>query len=133
MNKRTFIRNLAAFTAISPFLSFDLSAKETATDPYPVEEEDFWVRIRKDYALKPEYINLENGYYNIAPLPTIKKFISHVEEVNYEGSYYMRTVQWENKKRIASRLAAWLGCSSNELIITRNATESLDMIISGFP
>ena len=45
----------------------------------------------------------------------------------------MRTVQWENKEKIASRLAAWLNCGKDELIITRNATESLDMIISGFP
>ncbi len=133
MNKRTFIRNIAAFTALSPFISFDLSAKEAVTDPYPDEDEAFWERIRRDYSLKPDYINLENGYYNIAPIPTLKKFISHVEKVNYEGSYYMRTVQWENKKRIASRLADWLGCQPGELIITRNTTESMDMIISGFP
>jgi selenocysteine lyase/cysteine desulfurase len=43
----------------------------------------------------------------------------------------MRTVQVENKKAIAAKLAAVAGCSPNELIITRNTTESLDMIISG--
>jgi selenocysteine lyase/cysteine desulfurase len=45
----------------------------------------------------------------------------------------MRTVQWENKKKVAQRLANWLGCGGDELIITRNTTESLDMVISGFP
>lgn len=124
---------MGAITAVTPFLPFDLQAFEADTEPYPEDEEAFWKRIRKDYSLKPDYVNLENGYYNIIPVPTLKKFIAHVEEVNYQGSYYMRTVQWDNKKKIAARLASWLGCKSSELIITRNTTESLDMIISGFP
>jgi len=32
---------------------------------------------------------------------------------------------------MATKLAALAGCSPEELIITRNATESLDMIIGG--
>jgi selenocysteine lyase/cysteine desulfurase len=54
-----------------------------------------------------------------------------VREVNYQGSYYMRTVQHENKKSVAAKLAAIADCSPDELIITRNTTESLDMIIGG--
>jgi selenocysteine lyase/cysteine desulfurase len=45
----------------------------------------------------------------------------------------MRTVQWENKKKRAAALASLLGCAADELIITRNTTESLDTIIGGFP
>jgi selenocysteine lyase/cysteine desulfurase len=63
----------------------------------------------------------------------MSRFLEHVKNINYEGSYYMRTVQWENKKRVTSRLAALVGCSSDQLIITRNTTESLDMIIGGYP
>jgi selenocysteine lyase/cysteine desulfurase len=43
----------------------------------------------------------------------------------------MRTVQFDNKKLMASKLASIAGCSPDELIITRNTTESLDMIIGG--
>ena len=52
---------------------------------------------------------------------------------NYQGSYYMRTVQWENKNAVAARLAKLLNCSDKELVVTRNTTESLDLIIGGFP
>jgi len=93
--------------------------------------EDFWAGIRNGYKLKPDYINLENGYYNFLPESLLESFINHVREVNYQGSYYMRTVQFDNKKNIATRLAAMAGCSVEELIITRNTTESLDMIIGG--
>lgn len=134
MDKRSFLKRIGQAAAITPFLPFNLHAFESESLPYPdPDREDFWLRIRSDYHLKPDYINLENGYYCIAPGPTLQKFIGHVKEVNYQGSYYMRTVQWDNKERIAQRLANWLGCPESGLIITRNATESLDMVISGFP
>ena len=137
MQKREFLRMAAMGAVSAPFLlqridelldkRQGLSAAEVAKD------EDFWAEIRRGYRLKPDYINLESGYYNIIPKPTLEAFLGHVREVNRQGAHYMRTVQWENKKRIAARLAAWLGCSDGELIITRNTTESLDMIITGYP
>ncbi len=98
-----------------------------------VYNEDFWLEVRKGYRLNPDIINLENGYYNIIPEQTLERFIKHVREVNYQGSYYMRTVQFENKKAMAVKLAAIAGCATDELIITRNTTDSLDTIISGYP
>ena len=58
----------------------------------------------------------------VAMVPSVEK----VRMVNYEGAYYMRTVQWENKNRITARLAGLLGCPADTLVITRNTTESLD-------
>jgi selenocysteine lyase/cysteine desulfurase len=92
-----------------------------------------WNKVRSDYDLKPDYINLESGYYNIIPKPTMQVFLDKVQMVNYEGSYYMRTVQWENKKRITERLAKLVGCTSETIAITRNTTESLDLVIGGYP
>jgi selenocysteine lyase/cysteine desulfurase len=94
-------------------------------------DEQFWKTIRKDYLLKPEYINLENGYYNFIPQPLLEKFIGHVREVNYQGAYYMRNNAVENKKRVTAKLAALMGCSAEEVAITRNTTESLDIVIAG--
>jgi selenocysteine lyase/cysteine desulfurase len=90
-------------------------------------DEAFWAGI------KPDYINLENGYYNIQPGPVLEAFLQHVREINYQGSYYMRTVQFDNKRAMAAKLAAIGGCGPEDLIITRNTTEALDMIIGGYP
>ena len=135
MEKRQFLKRIGQVAVMSPFLPLGLQAQSTyVEEPYPTGNDDeFWKRIRKDYALKPDYINLENGYYNFAPQPTLNKFIEHVKMVNYEASYYMRTVQWENKNKVAERLAKMVGVNVEELIITRNTTESLDMVIGGFP
>ena len=59
------------------------------------------------------------------------KYLEHIKEINKQGAYYMRTVQFDNKNAAAARLAALAGCNADELIITRNTTESLDMIING--
>jgi selenocysteine lyase/cysteine desulfurase len=45
----------------------------------------------------------------------------------------MRTVQFDNKKKMVEKLGTLLGCDGDELVITRNTTESLDTIIAGFP
>lgn len=135
MEKRTFLRHLGHAVAASPFLFTPWSSKATPVSfPLPAgPEPDFWSRIRADYDLKPDYVNLENGYYNIIPRPTLEAFVEKVRMVNYEGAYYMRTVQWENKNRISARLAKLLGCPADTLAVTRNTTESLDTIIGGYP
>ncbi|HZE85628.1 MAG TPA: aminotransferase class V-fold PLP-dependent enzyme [Puia sp.] len=137
MKKRTFLKGLG-FAGIGATLSGSAMAEwigRWGQQPASVlaDNEDFWVGIRGGYNLKPDYINLENGYYNILPAAILEAFIGHVRQVNYEGAHYMRTVQFDNKKAVAARLAALAGCSADELIITRNTTESLDLIIAGYP
>ena len=136
MNKRTFLKSLGLF-GLSPFSTYPSIEKivDSASQLSPEQlagDEFFWESIRQGYRLKSDYINLENGYYCIQPQESLEHFINHVREVNYQGSYYMRTVQYDNKKATAARLASLLGCSAEELIITRNTTESLDMVIGGF-
>ena len=135
MKKRAFLKNISLAAMGMPFMNSafasslqnlqHLSSAEIAI------EEDFWLQVRKDYDLKPEYINLESGYYNIIPTPTLNHMIAHAKMVNYEGSYYMRTVQWDTKDKMVVKLAAVVGASAKNIIITRNTTESLDMVIKG--
>ena len=136
MNKRTFLKN-TTLLGLSSFAGLNSFGKiaDTITDMTPdntINDENFWMNIRTGYKLKPDFINLENGYYCIQPQEILEKYFEHIREVNLQGAYYMRTVQFENKKAAAKRLAEIAGCNADELIITRNTTESLDMIISGF-
>jgi selenocysteine lyase/cysteine desulfurase len=135
MDKRTFIKNAGLIGMGGLFGLKNLESLVKSVSAVPVAEisrdEDFWAAMRKEYRLKPDYINLENGYYCFLPQQTLERFIDHVREVNYQGSYYMRSVQFENKKAMAVKLSELAGCSADELIITRNTTESLDMIIGG--
>jgi len=134
MDKRTFLKNasllgIGSLTALPSFGSIFVAA--AAPEAASGNDEEFWNRIRKGYTLKPVYINLENGYYCIQPREILDAYKKHIDEVNVQGAYYMRTVQFDNKAAAAKKLATLVGCSSDELVITRNTTESLDMIIGG--
>ena len=135
MNKREFLKNVSLAAVGLPFIrtsfSTSLNTLKHLSPNQIATEEDFWLQVRKDYSLKPDYINLESGYYNIIPNPTLNHMIDHARMVNYEGSYYMRTVQWDQKNAMAAKLAKVVGTSAKNLIITRNTTESLDMVIKG--
>ena len=135
MDKRQFLGRMGKMAMAVPLIPYHLQAtEEDHSKSYETKtDEEFWLRIREDYLLKPDYINLENGYYNFIPTPTLHKYIERLKMVNYEASYYMRTVQWDNKAKVRDRLAKFVGSTPEELVITRNATESLDLIIGGFP
>jgi len=137
MNKRDFIKKTAllSFGSLLPFNKLEAAIKpyEKINPTTLANDELFWLEIRKAYKLKEDYINLENGYYCIQPTEILEAYFNHIREVNLQGAYYMRTVQNENKRKAAAALAELAGCSKDELIITRNTTESLDMIIAGTP
>jgi len=123
-------------TLSTPFLSykgFDQSEDIDYSQRKSLSEENFWKSIRKDYLLKKDYVNLENGYYCFIPQPTLNKYLEHVKRINFEGSYYMRNQLDLDKRKTAERLSNLVNCDKDELAITRNTTESLDLIISGFP
>ena len=136
MKKRTFIKSFGAFSLI-PFFNipsevFDETSSIDSLKKIS-EEKELWETVRSHYKLNPDYINLESGFYNIIPSPTLNSFINHVKRINYEGSFYMRNYLEKDKEEITNSLATLVGCKKDELIITRNTTESLDLIISGFP
>ena len=136
MDKRAFLKTLAVGSLATPQLFKKIDNLVATIDHLPPEKvaqnNDFWAEIRRGYRLKPDYINLENGYYCITPQETLENLIHHAREVNYQGSWYMRTVQWDNKQMIADRLADKLGAEHGEVIVTRNTTESLDTVIGGY-
>ena len=132
VDKRDFIRTLGS-ASLGLMFSPDLLARYSAM-PYEriAEDEAFWRTIRGKYRLTPDYINLENGYYSMQAEPVLDAFIGHVRSINVQASRYMRTRQPDDKLRVRTRLAKMAGVSPEELIITRNTTESLDTVINGF-
>src|SRR3984885_8911739 len=132
MNKRLFL-STAGNASLGLMFSPGLVAQYATMPPVSVaQDEPFWAALRSQFRLSDNYINLENGYYCFQPQPVLDAFIDNVRAVNLEASHYMRTRQFDDKRRAREKLAAFAGCSPEELIITRNTTESLDTVISGF-
>ncbi|HTK56571.1 MAG TPA: aminotransferase class V-fold PLP-dependent enzyme [Gemmatimonadales bacterium] len=131
MHKRDFLRGMAG-GSLALFFGDELWARYAAMPASALAgDEKFWGTIRRKYHLTSAYINLENGYYSMQSEPVLTKFIDHVRMLNAEAAHYMRTRMADDKLAVRTRLAALAGCGAEELIITRNTTESLDTVIAG--
>jgi selenocysteine lyase/cysteine desulfurase len=131
MNKREFLRTMGG-ASLGVLLGDRVWAQYAQVPPSALApDERFWALIRQQYRLTPDYINLENGYFSMQARPVLEAFVGRVREINYEASHYMRTRQFDDKLAARTQLAAMGGCSPEELIITRNTTESLDTVIAG--
>lgn len=97
-------------------------------------DEKYWKRIaRKYYKVTPDYINLENGYFGVQSKPVLEAFLKNSARVNSELARFARKVYPELSASVKKTLAAFLQVSDEEIIITRNATEALNIAIQGYP
>jgi selenocysteine lyase/cysteine desulfurase len=136
MNKRDFIKKLGGTALLTTgFLTQteNMFAGVSHRSPHELAaDEDFWAMVRSGYRLKPDYINLENGYYCIVPQETLNRFINRVKDINFQGSWYMRNHRFDDNLEIRKKLAKLVGATAEEVVLTRNTTESLDTVISGY-
>ena len=131
MNKREFLRT-SAVGGLGLLLGDRAWARFAGLSTEQIAQDDeFWTAIRAKYRLKPDYINLESGYYSMQATPVLEAFIEKVREINFEASFYLRGPQVPDKAAARDRLAALAGCSPAELCITRNTTESIATVVSG--
>lgn len=133
LSKRQFLKSLVGTATLSTWAGLDEVLANAAATPAPVlaQQEDFWATIRTAYPVTTDFIQLENGYYSLTARPVMDNYLKHIQAVNSVSSYYMRTRQYDDKRVSQTQLATLLGCSPDELIITRNTTESLDTVIGG--
>jgi selenocysteine lyase/cysteine desulfurase len=98
------------------------------------DDEKFWKKIaKKYYAVDNSHINLENGYYGIQPAPVSKAFQKNIDIANAGAARFARKDFPVLSSAVKKELAAFLAVSDEEIIITRNATEALNIAIQGYP
>lgn len=98
------------------------------------DDEKYWKQIaRKYYPVTDDYINLENGYFGVQAKPVLQAFQKNTLLVNTELARYARKEYPDAAKAVKKTLAAFLQVSDEEIIITRNATEALNIAIQGYP
>ena len=98
------------------------------------DDEKYWHRIaRKYYNVASDYINLENGYFGVQSKPVLQAFQKNTARVNSELARFARKIYPEMSAAIKKELAGFLQVSDEEIIITRNATEALNIAIQGYP
>ncbi len=105
-------------------------AAATAKQGSPAEiatDEDFWSQVRNEFTTDRTVINLNNGYASPAPR-TVQEAQRRYLDFTNMGPYHTMVHQLEPKVETARRMVAeTAGCDPEEIAITRNSSESLEI------
>ncbi len=94
-------------------------------------DEQFWYSVRGAFNLSPHFINFENGYFSPQPEAGIDEVCKNARTINEAPSFYMRRKLADDTREMHQLLAHFAGCSDEEILLTRNTTESLNIVIMG--
>ncbi len=139
IERRSFLKKGGTLAIASAFLPLTPASKGSLivqkpngkSDDELVRDETFWYQVQQSYVQNPHFINLEAGYFSPSANVTLEDQVNNVRMINESPSFYMRRKQFEERDAIRQQLADFAGCGSDELIMTRNTTESLNIIIQG--
>lgn len=94
-------------------------------------DEDFWFEIQQAFTLDRTHVNLNNG--GVCPSPRVvhDALRRYLEFSNQAPVYNMWKILEPQIETVRQRLAASFGCDPEEIAITRNASESLEICILG--
>ncbi len=134
-SRRQFLRSVLAAPAALPALRDDSvervwRAGEFVRDRTPAEvaaDEDYWHEIQQAFDTDRTLINLNNG--GVCPSPRVVQAAlrRHLEYSNQVPVYHMWRHLEPQIESVRRGLARAFGCDPEEMAITRNASEALEI------
>ena len=142
MNRRRFFQGFSASAAgalaAAAFQTDALARAQSAASEVSgraadtvARDEDFWMNIRHAFTVDRNMVNLNNGGVSPAPKIVMDTEVRYLEVENLSPSYYMWSVLDPGIETVRRRLARTFGCDPEEIAITRNASEGLEIVQLG--
>jgi selenocysteine lyase/cysteine desulfurase len=134
--RRDFLRQvvpagLAGMAALNTdWLARAASATAAAADRTPAElaaDESYWREIQQAFTLDRTILNFNNGYTCPSPRVVHEALKRYLDISNQAPIHYMWNQMEPNVETVRRNLAAEIGCDAEELAITRNASEGLQI------
>src|SRR5499427_9524485 len=134
--RREFLRQVVpagvvGLTALkSNWLDRVMAATAAVADRSPADvasDENYWREIQQAFTLDRTIINLNNGYTCPSPRVVHEALKRYLDMSNQAPIHYMWNMLEPNIETVRRKLAAEVGCDAEELAITRNASEALQI------
>ena len=139
--RRTFLRSMVAATAATPTLTNHalacvVRAAHAVEGRRPEDvaaDEDFWREVQQAFDIDRGMINLNNG--GVAPSPRVVQaaLLRYLAVSNQAPAITMWGWIEPEIEAVRRRLAVSFGCDPEEMAITRNASEALEIVQLGVP
>lgn len=100
----------------------------------PIEaaiDEDYWATIQQAFSVTRGIVNLNNGGVSPSPRIVTEAFVRYTWQQEDATAYTMWQILEPQSETIRTGLAEIFGCDAEEIAITRNASESLEILLMG--
>jgi len=132
MNRREFARLLAIGGAV-PFVTPELSwARASKLPPTPASpDEKFWLSVRDQFVMPKELTMLNAA--NLCPSsgPVLETLYKVTRDMDQDPSMDNRVKLGEGRENTRKLLAEFLHVTPEEIVITRNTSESNNLVSTG--
>jgi L-cysteine/cystine lyase len=122
MNSRRDFIKLGAMSTLAAILP-----KTAASAPTWPKQEDaqFWKALRDQFPLSKDFTYLNNGTMGPSPYPVLERFKKAIDDTNVFAAY------GGGKEEALSALARMTGTHKDEIAITHNVTEGINIVCWG--
>lgn len=139
-DRRRFLKRAAAGAALAatpawtraparPGLSLDeLSARR---DFLGTEDESFWEMVKSQFPLRPGLILVNAANLCPSPYPVQEAVFGYTRDIDQDASFHNRAKFNALAAKSVEALARLLGASPEEIVVTRNTSESNNTVING--
>ncbi|MBC8029224.1 MAG: aminotransferase class V-fold PLP-dependent enzyme [Pyrinomonadaceae bacterium] len=94
-------------------------------------DEDYWSVIQQSFSVTRGIINLNNGGVSPSPRIVTEALVRYIWQQEDATAYTMWQILEPQSETIRTGLAEVFGCDREEIAITRNASESLEILLMG--
>src|SRR6476619_1870910 len=94
-------------------------------------DEDYWSVIQNSFTVTRGIINLNNGGVSPSPRIVTEALVRYTWQQEDATAYTMWQLLEPQSETIRTGLAEMFGCDREEIAITRNASESLEILLMG--
>ena len=94
-------------------------------------DESYWREIQQGYTADRGLINLNNGGVSPSPTVVMNALKRHLDFSNTSPAYSMWRILEPQKETVRRRMARFFNCDPEEIAITRNASEGLQICQNG--
>ena len=115
-----------AFGAKAQSIAYELS--QVTGEPEEIaRDEGYWARVQQAFTVDRSIVNFNNGGVSPAPQWVQDAMKQHLDFANKLPAHHLWQVQEPRKETVRARLARAWGVDPEEIALTRNASESLQI------